>query len=200
MKKSSTSSYPLKRLYITFLVILVLAYSYAVYDGWRKELNDTRVKLTHVSSLLAQAAKSTLISHELVLRALGGELLAIGALDHPEAAKRSMNRMKNVDPGMVGFGLARLDGQLVFVTGDAPNQTLPNLLELPESADSFLQCLETNRIQFGRPYYMQSFQKWAIPIRAPVKNANGETVAVITAASTLLGATLSSRTCFFQMT
>lgn len=160
---------------------MVGAYLGALLQNWLNAYNDTKASLNHINSMLVQGVRSTMKSHELVLLGLGGELVAQGALQQPEKGRQLIERMKNLAPGIVGFGLARPDGQLVLVSGVTNSASLPNLAKAPETRDSFLQSIAQNRIQLGRPYFMKSLGHWVSPIRAPIHDASGKVVAVMTA-------------------
>ena len=174
-------SQALRRLFILFTILMLGAYLAALVQNWRDAIDDTRSSLTHINSMLAQGVRSTMKTHELVLLGFGGELVAEGALDHPENGRKLIERMRAIDPGFAGFGLARTDGQLVLVSNVTNSASLPNLAQMPESRDSFLQCIARDRIQLGRPYFMKQLAHWVSPIRVPIHNAKGEVVAVMTA-------------------
>ena len=174
-------AYSLRRLFFAFSALIICAYVISLFQNWHSALKDTQNSLTHINSAQVQGVYATLKSYELVLASLGGELFSIGALSHPENGRELIERMKSIAPDMVGFGLARPDGQLVLVSGIKGNTPLPNLLSMPESHDSFMHTITTGHIQMGRPYFMKPLGQWAIPIRTPIYSKTGELVAVMTA-------------------
>ena len=178
---ASTRAQALRRLFLAFAFLIVLVYAISIFQGWRVAINDTQASLKYISSLLAQATRSTFTSNELVLRGLGSELLSQGALNKPENGRALIERMKSIDPGVVGFGLARPDGQLVLVSGLKNGTPLPNLLTNPFAKESFQKCLETKSFQIGRPYFMSQLNNWVVPIRAPLLRPDGTVAAVMTA-------------------
>lgn len=181
-KRDSTEhSRGLWRLFIFFMFLMLLAYLAALLQNWRDTINDTRESLTHINSMLVQGVRSTMKTHELVLIDFGEELVARGALQHPENGLTLIQHMKSIDPEFVGFGLARPDGQLVLRSNVADSASLPNLTKMPESRDSFLECIAKDRIQLGRPYFMKALNRWVNPIRVPIHDAKGTIVAVMTA-------------------
>jgi len=185
IRKMTGHSRALRHLFIVFTVLMLGAYLTALLQNWREAINDTRASLTHINSMLAEGVRSTMKTHELVLLGFGGELVAQGTLQYPENGRRLIDRMQAIDPGFAGFGLARPDGQLVLVSNVANGAHLPNLAHMPESRDSFLQSIARDSIQLGRPYYMDALKQWVSPIRVPIHNAQGKTVAVMTAGYTL---------------
>lgn len=176
-----SSSHNLRRLFIVFTGLIVCAYAITLIQYWVSALKDTQNSLTHINSAQVQGVYSTLKAHELVLKGLGSELFSKGALNNPENGRELIERMKSIDPNMVGFGLARPDGQLVLISGVKGNAQLPNLLTMPESHDDFLQTIRSGHIQMGRPYFMKALDQWAIPIRTPILDKTGALVAVMTA-------------------
>ncbi|HQS57606.1 MAG: hypothetical protein B7Y56_08965 [Gallionellales bacterium 35-53-114] len=177
----SSTTHSLRRLFLVFTGLILCAYLITLVQYWFSALKDTENSLTHINSAQVQGVYATLKAHELVLRGLGSELFSKGALTNPEKGRELIERMKSIDPNMVGFGLARPDGQLVLVSGVKQGMPLPNLLHMPESHDSFLQTINSRRIQMGRPYYMNTLDQWTIPIRTPIFSRAGEIVAVMTA-------------------
>lgn len=172
---------PLRSLFHALTGFFVLAYLIAVAWHWLAAKRDAETQLHYFNSTLVQNTRTTLKNYELVLRGLGNELVAVGALQSPARGRELIERMKSIDPGMVGLGLARPDGQLVLVSGVPDGKPLPNLLHQPESRDSFRASLNTGHIQLGRPYYMKALAHWVNPVRVPLLDPQGRTVAVMTA-------------------
>jgi PAS domain S-box-containing protein len=181
---------PLRSLFAVLLGFLVLTYLIAVSWHWTDVRRDAEAQLRYINSILVQNTRATLKNYELVLESAGSELVAAGALDKPERGRALAERLRAIDPGMVSFGLARPDGQFVLLSGVASGQPLPNLAQSPETRDSFHKSLQTGRIQPGRPYYMSALGKWIIPVRAPIADDAGRTVAVMTAGYAIEGGTL----------
>lgn len=172
---------PLRSLFYALTGFFVLAYLIAVAWHWIAAKRDAETQLHYFNSTLVQNTRTTLKNYELVLRGLGNELVAAGALQSPARGRELIERMKSIDPGMVGLGLARPDGQLVLVSGIPDGRPLPNLLSQPESRDSFRASVITGHIQLGRPYYMKALAHWVNPVRVPLLDPQGRTVAVMTA-------------------
>ena len=165
----------------------------AIARHWVDAKQDAETQLRYFNSILVQNTRTTLKNYELVLRGLGSELIAQGALQSPARGRELIERMKSIDPGMAGLGLARPDGQLVLVSGIRDGTPLPNLLSQPETRDSFRASITSGHIQLGRPYYMKALKLWVNPVRVPILDPQGRTVAVMTAgyaidAGTTLGA------------
>ncbi len=89
--------------------------------------------------------------------------------------------MMNINKGMVGFGLARSDGQLIIVSKIPKGKKLPNLSSNEQSKNSFLKALHFDTMQIGQTYFMKELGKWVIPIRARIVNDKGNVPLVMTA-------------------
>ena len=180
-RESAGHPQALRRLFIVFISLSLAAYFAALIQNWREVINDTRASLTHINSMMVQGARSAMKTHELVLLGFGGELVARGALQHPENGRNLIEHMQAIDPEFAGFGLARPDGQLVLVSSVTNSAALLNLAKMPESRDSFLDCIAKDQIQIGRPYFMKALERWVSPIRVPIHDSKGNIVAVMTA-------------------
>lgn len=181
----------LRLLFTRLTVFALLVFLIAAGQAWYHLVEDTENHLNYINRMLAQGARNTLSSHELVLRGLGEELLIIGADSVPERGRRLLERMLKLDPGMVGFALSRPDGQVVLVSGAVAGSALPNLLETEASRKSFQRALDTGRIHTGRPYFAPLFGNWIIPIRVPIIDDTGKTRLVILAGYKIEGGTTS---------
>ena len=171
------------------MLLVVAVYLVAVAKLWRDNLDANQVALTHVNSMLVQGVRTTLKGHELILRGLGGQLVSMGALDDPARGRELVERMRDIDPGMVGFGLARPDGQLVLVSGIPDGEPLPNLAARDPDDHSFDAVTKDGALRVGRPYFFARLGRWVVPIRVPIHDAAGMMVAVMAAGYTIEGGT-----------
>lgn len=163
------------------LFLTVVIYIIALILIWFDNLQTIKTSLEHSNSMLSQSVRSTLKSHELILRGLGQELITKGALQTPEKGRELIERMKKIDPGMVGFGLARSDGQLVLISGIQAKQALPNLAVNESTRDSFNEVINNKGIRTGRPYYFKALEHWVVPIRVPIFDQQANIKALMTA-------------------
>lgn len=175
----------LSGLFRSFLLLVAAVYVGVVFRLWGTNLEQTRSSLTHINTMLAQGVRSTLKSHELILRGLGGELLDQGVLTDPEQGRRLLERMQRIDPGMAGFGLADATGELILGSGpermeEAFRAALKNGLQ---------EVASHRRLRIGRPLLLDDREGWVVPILVPVLNGSGEIRAVAVAAYRLEQAT-----------
>jgi diguanylate cyclase (GGDEF)-like protein/PAS domain S-box-containing protein len=176
-------------LYSILVVLALAAYVFAAVGNWREARRDLENGLIHENRLLAQAVRATMVTHAVMLKAVGEGLLRLGALEQPERGRDFIDAMQRSDPGMAGFGLARADGQLLLVSGVPAGRALPNLMATPETRDSFAAVLEARSMQAGRPYFMKQLGQWVIPIRQPFHDAAGKPLAVMNAGYRIEGGT-----------
>lgn len=182
-----SSSKPLRSLYFFLVAFFVAAYCIAAARHWHDARQDAASSLHYLNSTLAHNIRTTLRNFERNLRGIGTELVLQNALDSPDRGRALVERIRAIDPGMAGFGLARIDGQLILISGVAENVPLPNLAEQDETRESFLRSLETRKLEIGRPYFMKLLGQWVIPVRVPLLDAQGIPVAVMTAGYPLEG-------------
>ncbi|KAB2325557.1 EAL domain-containing protein [Betaproteobacteria bacterium SCN1] len=178
---SSTHSKPLRGLFYLMAGFLLIAYCGAVARHWIETRRDAEASLHYLNTTLVQNTRTTLRNYGLILRGIGTELVEKGTLDTPENGLALFERIRSIDPGMAGFGLARTDGQLILVSGIPPGAPLPNLVQQSETRESFLKSLQTGKLEIGRPYYMTLLKEWVIPVRVPLLDAQGGPTAVMTA-------------------
>ncbi|MCP3868749.1 MAG: EAL domain-containing protein [Gammaproteobacteria bacterium] len=187
--KRATDNRPLRSLFHVLTLLIIAAYLGLVVHLWYQNLADFRSSLAYINSTVVQGVRTTLKGHELVLRELGRVLIRLGSLKDPELGRDLIERARLIDPGMAGFGLARVDGQLVLVSGIEPGEPLPNLALGPETRDSFSETLASSHLRTGRPYYFDALGHWVVPIRVAIRGDDGKTLAVMTAGYTIADAT-----------
>jgi diguanylate cyclase (GGDEF)-like protein/PAS domain S-box-containing protein len=175
------NSRPLRGLFYALIGLFALIYFAAVVRNWVDAKQTAEMQLRYFNNGLVQNTRTTLKNYELVLRGLGSELIAQGALQSPSRGRELIERLKSIDPGMALLGLARPDGQLVLVSGVPDGKPLPNLLNQPETRDSFLASIRSGHLQLGRPYYMKALKLWVNPVRVPILDAQDRLTAVMTA-------------------
>ncbi len=180
---------PMRGLFLALAGFILLTYFIAAVQDWVEAKRDAETRLLYIKSTLVHNTRTTLKNYELVLRGLGSELVAQGALQSPARGRELIERMKSIDPGMAGLGLARPDGQLVLVSGIPDGKPLPDLSSQPETSDSFRASVVSGHLQLGRPYYMKPLKVWVNPVRVPIIDRAGQTVAVMTAGYSIEGGT-----------
>ena len=164
-------------------------FGYSLLQLWQAAEREALDSLYYINQQLAQSTRATFIKHETILRVVGEELLRVGILEEPESGRALIEDIGKTDPGMVGFGFIRPDGQLLLASGIPPERPLPNLMAREPSASDFQQTLASERLHAGRPYFFPLFQDWVIPMRKTLRNAEGELVGVMAAGYRITGGT-----------
>ncbi|WP_295006437.1 response regulator [uncultured Dechloromonas sp.] len=175
-----TKTKALRGLFSIFGWLGFLIFLYTSYELWQQTVDEVRKEVIHVTSMLAQSVRMTAASQEASLQAFGMELVAKGTLANPENGRAMIERIRAVDLGIAGYGLARTDGQLILVSGVKAGTPLPNLLASDSSAESFLFALNAQRMIIGRPYFMKQLSEWVVPMRIALRNESGNVIGVMT--------------------
>lgn len=125
------------------------------------------------SSLLSQQdAILTLIGeHVVALKEQGAD---------SEEIQQTMDKVMLLNPELFsGFALISPKGEVLQLTSNLEGDSVPNLLEQPESRESFLWALDSTSMIPGRTYYAPSF---VVPARKAIRDDGGNVVAVMTGA------------------
>lgn len=178
---------PLKAQFLAaslMFLVLFAVYAAQTLERFRAVVED---ELTYVNRLLVEGMRGTLIAQESRLRMLGEQLLRLDIASDPENGRDLIEEMRRLDDGMVGFGLARADGQLVLVSGLAAESRLPNLMQGEATRESFREAVKGRGLSVGRPYFMEALGEWVIPLRVGLPDKFGEVQWVMTAGMNLAG-------------
>ncbi len=176
----STHNTPLGKAYRAILLVLTAAFTSFLVYIWHSVDREARSELSSTNRQFVHMVRAEFGRQESMLRLLGSQLLAAGALEEPGRGRALIDEMIRLNPAMAGFGLARPDGQLVLVSGVPKGRALPNLLQQDASRDGFLAALKASRMVIGRTYYFGLLKRWLIPVRLGL-HAGGRLVAVMTA-------------------
>jgi diguanylate cyclase (GGDEF)-like protein len=147
-------------------LLLFCIYLWQNVDNQQRRIDD---ELRYINRLLAEGTRSTLIVQESRLRLLGNHLAGLLDAGQRNEARRVIESFQRLDSGIVGFGLARADGQLVLVSSIADDAPLPNLLDGEATRDSFVDALRSESLVIGRPYFMDALANWVIPMRVALR-------------------------------
>lgn len=174
-------------IYLLFLIGSSVLAGIIAQVRWQGIVADQEMLHIHRAEQVSSAVHAVLVSQEMMLDVLGQQLLKLDTEVEQVRSPRLLDELLQVNPSLVGFGLARPDGQLMLVDSGQKRALLPNLLQQPESRDSFRQTLTEPGMVLGRTYFQQAIGDWLIPIRKALRNDQGEVVAVMTAGINILG-------------
>lgn len=172
---------PLKLLFTLLSIILLAAFLVYAYSSWREVRNDLEIELGYLNRILNKSTADNLSHYETILRILGNRLMEAGVENNPERIRRLLEELLEINPELGGYGLAGSDGQLLIVSGIESGKSLPNLLENPDSAETFRQATQSTRLVVGRTYYFDLLEKWITPIRIAIRDVQGNVALVMTA-------------------
>ncbi|HHH47225.1 MAG TPA: EAL domain-containing protein [Thiotrichales bacterium] len=165
---------PLRLLAITTVTLFILGFSAYAYQRWRTAHAELALTMRHLTELLAQMVHDEFRLEESVLHMLGQRLLDLDVAKRPDVARADLDALTRTHPAIAGYGVSLPDGQLIAVSGIPSGRPLPNLLEQPESADSFRQALVSRHLVPGRTYRFSLLGTWLIPLRLTIRDATDE--------------------------
>ncbi|WP_417333792.1 EAL domain-containing protein [Halarcobacter sp.] len=167
--------------YIVVSVLILTAAIFIFYYEWIINKNKYAENLTNFNKISVQSTISSFRNKESTLKILGENLLELDTLNNPENGRKLINDMKRVNKGIVAFGLARYDGQLLLVSTIDRLTNLPNLMDNKLTSKSFEEARDSQKMHLGRSYFMENLGKWVIPIRMGVQDKTGKIPLVMTA-------------------
>ena len=167
--------------YLVVSVLILTAAIFIFYYEWIINKNKYVENLTSLNKISTQNTISSFRNQESTLTILGENLLDLDALNNPENGRKLINDLQRVNEGIVAFGLARYDGQLLLVSNINNLKNLPNLMNHKQTSKSFEEARGSTKMVLGRTYYMKSLNKWVIPIRMGIKDKNDKIPLVMTA-------------------
>lgn len=167
------------------LVLLV----WALFDEWRSTVERYEIRQRSQIATLHTATHNVMASQEMVLDLLGRELLSGNPAAERGEALRLLDRLREINPRVAGYGLADPDGTLRLVNSDMDLAELPNLIDQAASRESFREALSAEHMVIGRAYRMPALDnRWVVPLRKAVRDSSGEVIGVMTAGLALDGA------------
>ncbi|MBA1433610.1 MAG: diguanylate cyclase [Epsilonproteobacteria bacterium] len=159
---------------IGFIAVGVVSYlSYKITQEEHYKENEYYVQMVNLSM------QNMLDRFELSLSVLGKRLLENQLYKNPKKTDQLLNAILRVNSAFVGFGLIAPDGDFLFTSKNVGITKMGNLKEDPETAASFLQTLQSKNLVVGRTYFVKGLEKWIIPIRKTLYDAQEKPLAVI---------------------
>ena len=165
---------------LTFVSTLLLAS--VSYLSWKNIFFEYQISQENIVKLITTSTHSLFKTQEIVLDLLGNRFLEDTTYKDNPKAMTTLNAALLGSPSIAAFALVTPEGKMTFVSGGLNVSQFPNLLEQPESHDSFLAVLRSTTMMFGRTYYFKPLQEWIVPIRKSIRDDEGKIVTVITAA------------------
>lgn len=178
--KSVSEIRSLRRIFFLLIISMTTlagaAFLYILDDAKRDRIND----LTNTAKVIESYYELSFHQWELSLLSLGNRFVEIS--DPQERLDYANRALEVYKKELLAFGLSDPNGQVITFTGRLVNDSLPNLSLSERTRRSFESSLRKSGLTLGECYYFQNVADWILPIRVPIKDKNGEIVAVNTSA------------------
>lgn len=170
---------PLWKLFWVLVFLSIVSALILARNFYNEVLENKFQNLIHLNTLVKEGwVESELFSNESVMRILSERLLELDALQDPNRDKKLLNSALKNSPNLIGIGLSKPDGQLIFVSGQSGDNLL-NILDENAVVATFNKALQSDHMVLGQTYYSKLFNKWILPLRYAVKDADGVQMVLI---------------------
>ncbi len=169
-------------LFIALLIsglVLLVSLSFARWRGLVEHYGYNQYVLTQhwygsFSAILDQ--------QEGIITLLGKDLL-LRQRDKGQSVQSDLNSIMALNTEVfAGFALISPQGEVLALTSNLESPDLPNLLQLPQSRDSFLYAMKSDKMVLGRTYFAP---RLVIPARKAIYDDQGQVLGVMTGALNL---------------
>lgn len=166
--------------YIVFVVgaLFFLLYSYMT---WQTIFNKHKAEQENLTSMFTNSMHNLLSSQEVMLDVLGQRFVEDSNYQNTIKVAQVLNKLRERTPSLLAFGVTDPNGNYTFLSSHKDVFWLPNIKEINETKDSFLQTLSSHNMVLGRTYYFPPLEAWLFPIRKAIRDENGTVKAVMTA-------------------
>lgn len=173
-----------KNIWLIFYIVLTvgtlffLLYSYMM---WKNIYNKYQLEQENLTSLFTDSMHNLLSSQEVMLDVLGRRFIEDPNYQNTIKVAQTLNNLRLKTPSLLAFGVTDVNGNYTFLSSHTDVSTLPNIKELPETKNSFMNTLASYDMVLGRTYYFPPLNAWLFPIRKAIRDENGTVLAVMTA-------------------
>lgn len=167
-----------------FYILLAGAFIFLGIVSYTKWTSITKEYITDQTNLVKLASNAThtlLLSQEMTLNILGDQILK-------DKDPRIMDDLLALNPSIVAFGFADIEGNYLHVSSNFNKTKLPNLRQLAATKDSFEYTMTQQKMVLGRTYFIAASGRWGIPIRKSIFDKDGKLIGVMTAGLAIEGA------------
>lgn len=173
-----------KNIWLLFYIILFMGtviFATLSYLKWQDIHSEFEAENEAIAKLVANSTKTYFDQLEMLLKILGERLSSDNQYSDFMAAKKIFKELIKMDPSIAGFGLVDPSGTYTMFSGEVDQlDSLPNLLELPSTQETFKEALKSERMVLGRTYYFPPLQALVIPARKAIHDQTGKVIAVMT--------------------
>ena len=156
-----------------------IAIGYFIYKDVKQDLYKD---LAHTSSVIKSYYDLSFKQWELSLFTVGKRISEITGENQKQQRLDYANLALEAYDHLLAFGYTDPSGQVLVFTGMGVNDSLPHLMKSENSRRSFIQAKNARRLTIGEVYFFPPVDDWILPIRVPIRNNNGELIAINTSA------------------
>ncbi|RAU18831.1 GGDEF-domain containing protein [Nitrincola tibetensis] len=174
-----------KNLWSIFYILtacLTLYFAYVSYAQWQRLFSNAQNSQENTLRLIANSTQALYRTNEIMLDILGHRFLEDASYQDNQSAMAILDAALEGSPAIISIALVDPQGNMLFATNNLDVSNFPNLLEQPQSRESFIEVMNSETMVFGRTYFFEPFQDWIVPIRKAIRNPDGSVYRVITAA------------------
>ncbi|GAB2602320.1 bifunctional diguanylate cyclase/phosphodiesterase [Nitrincola alkalisediminis] len=174
-----------KNLWSIFYILttcLTLYFAYVSYAQWQRLFGNAQNSQENTLRLIANSTQALYRTNEIMLDILGHRFLEDASYQDNQSAMDILDAALEGSPAIISIALVDPQGNMLFATNNLDVSNFPNLLEQPQSRESFIEVMNSDTMVFGRTYFFEPFQDWIVPIRKAIRNPDGSVYRVITAA------------------
>lgn len=164
-------------------LLLLLLVGLFTWQSWRTDRDDQLQQLRTVAELAERATDRYFTQQQLALAELAGRLVAEAALTDPIAGHRLLLDFKRRHNELQGMHVLGLDGRYLASSVTTEVHTLPLAPPQRNFAGTVAGLDNEQPLVLSRPLRGPLSQRWILPMRYTVRDANGEPLAILVAAA-----------------
>jgi diguanylate cyclase (GGDEF)-like protein len=162
-----------------FYAIAAIGTAIMLYAGWaqyRAAIDRADTEMRYLTRSVAETTVHYFMQYETLLDMAGFELLI-----HPKKAnmQRLFDKIVADNSAIAGVAAIRPDGTVFISSSNNDPVKIPNILQQPQSRETFKKALLSKEMVPGKVYYLDAIGEWILPLRKAVRDADGNVVAVI---------------------
>lgn len=169
-------------LFYIILAIGAIVLSMISYFTWISNYNQFKQQHENIVKIIFNSTNSFFDQQEFMLDILINQLDKEDIFANKKTIQKNFDNLIKMSDTVVGFGLAKPNGDLVDLSSNINTKKLPNLLMQKQSGNSFLKALKSKKMIIGRTYFFTPLNKLILPVRKAIRDAKGEVVAVLNVA------------------
>lgn len=168
---------------IFYLLLLgtLIAVAIVLYSSYQNILQRHHSSIEHYVEIIANTISNDFSQKNMLLDIVGRQLLENNNYKNKIKTEKILDKLLKDSPYFVGFGLARIDGELIVTSTNIVIPEGMNLLQNETSRYSFQKALDSKKMVIGRTSFFKPTDEWIIPIRKAIRDENGTVLGVMTA-------------------